>query len=114
MDDVGNDCELSIQHLILLQKKNPRMVFNNFDFDILANIILKNHGNLDILWMAKHCTFDQFQSTNLDDTKPLVNNIESFKNKEHLLSKEELNKPKCDFTVIYPGNAAPTNSSLKH
>ena len=99
MDDVGSDCELSIQHLILHEKENPRIVFDNFDFNILADIILKNHWNSDIHSMAQYCTFDRFESANLDDTTPLVSNIESFENKEYLLSKEEL-KLKCDFTVL--------------
>ena len=100
MDDVGSDCDSSIQHLILHEKKNLRIVFDNFDFNILANIILKNHRNSDIHWMAQYCTFDRFESANLDDTTPLVSNIESFENKEYRLSKEELNKLKCDFTVL--------------
>ncbi|XP_028408673.1 uncharacterized protein LOC114531236 isoform X2 [Dendronephthya gigantea] len=100
MDDVGSDCESTIRDLILLKKKNLRIVFDNIDFKILANIILKNHQNSDIHWMAQYCTFDRFASENLDDTTPLVSNIESFENKEYLLSQEELNKLKCDFTVL--------------
>ena len=100
MDDVGSDCESSIQHLILQEKKNLRIVFDNFDFNILANIMLKNHQNSDIHWMAQYCTFDRFSSANLDDTVPLVIDIESFENKEYLLSQQELNILKCDFTVL--------------
>ena len=94
LDDVESDCESSIQHLILQEKKNLRIVFDNFDFNFLANIMLKNHQNSDIHWMTQYCTFDRFASANLDDTTPLVNNIESFENKEYLLSQEELNKLK--------------------
>lgn len=68
MDDVGSDCESRIQHSILKEKENLRIVFDNFDFSILANIMLKNHQNSDIHWMAQYCTFDRFSSANLDDT----------------------------------------------
>ena len=100
MDDAGSDCESSIRHLILQEKKSLRIVFDNFDFNILANIMLKNHQNSDIHWMAQYCTFDRFSSANLDDTVPLIIDIESFENKEYLLSQQELNKLKCDFTVL--------------
>ena len=93
MDDVGSDCEASIQHSILKEKKNLRIVFDNFDFNILANIMLKNHQNSDIHWMAQYCTFDRFSSANLVDTVPLVNDIESFENKEYLLSQQECLHP---------------------
>jgi hypothetical protein len=72
MDDVESDCESSIKHLILQEKKNLRIVFDKFDFNFLANIMLKNHQNSDIHWMTQYCTFDRFASANLDDTTPLV------------------------------------------
>lgn len=100
MDDVGCDSELSIKQLIFQEKKDLRIVSDNIDFKILVNITLRNHQNSDIHWMAQYCTFDRVPSSHLDDTKPQVECIDSFENKEYLLSQEELQKLKSDFTVL--------------
>ena len=49
---------------------------------------------------ATLCTFGRIPSNQLDDKRPLVANIENFENKEYLLTKEELEKLKSDFTVL--------------
>ena len=100
MDDVGRDSESNIKQLIFHEKKDMRIVSDNIDFKVLVNITLKNHQNSDIHWMPQYCTFDRIPSFHLDDTKPLVEHIDTFENKEYLLSKEELQKLKSDFTVL--------------
>ena len=85
MDDVGGDLINEMKQLVKTEGK-PRMVFDNFDFKILANIILPNHRNSDIHWIGQFITFDRFPSDHLDDTKPLVSDIKLFNNKEYLLT----------------------------
>ena len=58
-----------------------RATFDNFDFKILANVILKNHRNSDFYWITHYLTFDRISSAGLDDTKPLVNDISTFSNR---------------------------------
>ena len=62
-----------------------RVTFDNFDFKILANVILKNHRNSDFHWITHYLTFDRISSAGLDDTKPLVNDINTFSNSNYLL-----------------------------
>jgi hypothetical protein len=89
MDDVGGDLKTEVKQLVKTNGK-PRMVFDNFDFKILANIILPNHRNSDMHWIAQFMTFDRFPSDHLDNTKPLVTDIKLFSNKEYLLTETEL------------------------
>lgn len=100
MDDVGGNCNSDIKEMVLKGKKELRIVFDNLDFKVLVNIILKIHQNSDIHWMAQYCTFDRVSSSHLNDRKPLVANIDDFDNIQYLLSKEELQKQKSDFIVL--------------
>ena len=61
-----------------------RATFDDFDFKILANVILKNHRNSDFHWITHYLTFDRISSAGLDDTKPLVNDIDTFSNFNYL------------------------------
>ena len=99
MDDVGGNLKDDIRELMKTEGR-PRLVFDNFDFKILANIILPNHRNSDIHRIAHFLTFDRIPCDNLDDSKPLVSDIKLFENKEYLLDEEELKKMKSDFTIL--------------
>ena len=99
MDDVGSNNVKDLQKLVESEGNQLRIVFDNFDFRVLANIVLPNHRNSDMHWIAQFATFDRIPSNHLDDSKPLVSNINDFENKEYLLTKEELEKMKSDFTV---------------
>lgn len=99
MDDLGGNLKNEIKELLKTENK-PRLVFDNFDFRVLANITLPNHRNSDMHWIAHFLTFDRIPSDHLDNTKPLVSDINSFDNKEYLLSSEELKKMKSDFIVL--------------
>ena len=92
MDDVGGNLKDDIRELMKTEGR-PRLVFDNFDFKILANIILPNHRNSNI-------HIDRIPCDNLDDSKPLVSDIKLFENKEYLLDEEELKKMKSDFTIL--------------
>ena len=100
MDDVGSNNVKDLQKLVESEGNQLRIVFDNFDFRVLANIVLPNHRNSDMHWIAQFATFDRIPSNHLDDSKPLVPNINDFENKEYLLTKEELEKMKSDFTVL--------------
>ena len=77
-----------------------RVVFDNFDFRVLANIILRNHRNSDMHWIAHYITFDRVLSNHLDDSKPIVANIADFENVNYLLSKAELEQQRKDYIIL--------------
>ena len=64
MDDVGGNLKDDIRELMKTEGR-PRLVFDNFDFKILANIILPNHRNSNIHWIAHFLTFDRIPCDNL-------------------------------------------------
>ena len=67
MDDVGGNLVPVIKKLVQTEGK-LRLVFDNFDFKILANIILQNHRNSDMHWIGQFVTFDRISCDHLDDT----------------------------------------------
>lgn len=77
-----------------------RVTFDNFDFKMLANIVLKNHRNSDFHWITQYFTFSRVSSAHLDDTKPLVEDIKTFHNSNYLLSMEELEMFRKEFIVL--------------
>ena len=99
MDDVGSDLKNEIKELVKTEGK-PRMVFDNFDFKILADIILPNHRNSDMHWIAQFMTFDRFPSDHLDDTKPLVHDVKLFDNKEFLVTETEIQNGRSNFVTL--------------
>ena len=58
------------------------------DFKILANVILQNHRNSDMHWIAHFLTFDRVSSENLDDSKPQKANVEDFELVEYFVKQE--------------------------
>lgn len=76
------------------------IVFENFDFRILANVILRNHRNSDIHWIAQYATFKRVASGHLDDSTPIVSNIDTFDIINYLLSKTELDQQRQDYIII--------------
>lgn len=99
MDDIGTDLIHSVRTNVAAGLE-PRIVFDNLDFKILANVILQNHRNSDMHWIAHFLTFDRVSSENLDDSKPQVTNVQDFELVEYLLSKDELLKLRSDFIVL--------------
>lgn len=99
MDDMGSELIGSVRKNVMAGRE-PRMVFDNLDFKILVNIILQNHRNSDMHWIAHFITFDRVPSQHLDDSKPQVAHVEDFENIEYLLNKEELHKLRSDFIVL--------------
>ena len=90
MDDVGSNNLKDLQKLVESEGDQLRIVFDNFDFRVLANVALLNHKNADMHWIAQFATFDWIPSNHLDYSKPLVSDINEFENKEYLLTKDEL------------------------
>lgn len=99
MDSLGSDLT-SVVKANINSGLEMRVVFDNFDFRILANILLRNHRNSDMHWIAQYVTFDRVCSRHLDDSKTIVSDIEDFANVNYLLSKEELQKQRADFIVL--------------
>jgi len=101
MDSVGDRL---IENVREAMKENPgmeiRATFDNFDFRMLANIILKNHRNSDFHWIVQYLTFDRVSSTGLDDEKPIVDNMDDFHNSNYLLDQGEVELMKQDFIVL--------------
>ena len=70
-----------------------RATFDNFDFKVLANIILTNHRNSDIHWITQYFTFNRVSSS-------LVQDMNAFENSNYLLSNEELQMFRREFIVL--------------
>ena len=99
MDDIGGGLVQKLRSWVR-EGKEIRIIFDNFDFKVLAKIILQNHRNCDMHWIAHYATYDRFSTEDFDDTQPLVQNLTSFENSNYLLSSEEMEKTKKDFTII--------------
>jgi hypothetical protein len=99
MDDVGKELLGQIKQK-MNERQSLRIVFDNFDFKILVNVITKQNRNSDIHWIGQYATFDRVPSDHLDDKHPLVSNIDHFDNAEYLLSEKELKEIKTQFTVL--------------
>lgn len=99
MDDIGSNLTEAIRKEVLLGHE-CRVFFDNIDFKVLVNILLKNHRNSDVHWIAQYLTFDRVPSTGLNDSKPLVSDLKDFDNINYLLSKAEMEKLRQDFVVL--------------
>ena len=89
MDSVAGDIKSEVKQ-VLQTNSSLRIVFDNLDFTVLANIILKSNRNSDMHWIGHYVTFDRVPSSHLDNTHPLMANIIEFDNTEYLLSENEL------------------------
>ena len=99
MDSVGGDIKSEVKQGFQT-KSSLRIVFDNLDFTVLANITLKSHRNSEMHCIGHYVTFDRVPSSHLGNTHPLVANIHEFDNTEYLLSENELRKLKSDFTIL--------------
>ena len=70
IDDIGADLMNGVQNQI--SGCQLHVCYENIDFRILVNIILKNHQNSNDHWIAQYITFDRVPSDGLDDRKSLV------------------------------------------
>ena len=77
-----------------------RLVSDNFDFRIFANILLRDHRNSDVQWIAQYVTFDWVSLGHLDDSKPIVPDKSDFANVNYLLNKEELQQQWSEFIIL--------------
>lgn len=66
-----------------------RVVFDNFDFRIFANIFFRNYRNLDMYWIVQYVIFDWVFLGYFDDLKFIVFDINDFVNVSYFLNKEE-------------------------
>lgn len=99
LDDIGADLKNTIANQMSAGKQ-LRVCFDNMDFRILVNIILKNHQNSDKHWIAHYLTFDRVSCHGLDDKKPLVADPRAFDNIQYLLSEDELKTLRQNFIVL--------------
>ena len=99
MDDLGSNLS-SIIKAKVDSGQELRAVFDKFDFRIVTNIILCNHRNSDMHWIAQHVTFDRVPSSHLDDSKPIVPNIKDFDNVNNLMSKTELDQQRDNYIIL--------------
>ena len=77
-----------------------RPTFDNFDFRVLANIIVKGHQNSDLHWISQYVTFDRVSSNSLDNTTPIIQDISEFDNSNYLMSKNELADHRRDYIIL--------------
>ena len=99
IDDIGADMVNGVQNQISAGRQ-LRVCYDNIDFRILVNIILKNHQNSDNHWIAQYITFDRVPSDGLDNRKSLVPDPREFDNINYLLGKDELDVLRQNFIVL--------------
>ena len=99
MHDLGSNLS-SIIKAKVDSGQELRVVFDNFDFRILTNIILCNHRNSDMHWIAQYVTFDSVPSSQLDDLKPIVPDNKDFDNVNYLMSKTELDQQRDNYIIL--------------
>ena len=99
MDSLGSNLA-SVVKANVESGQDLRVVFDNLDFRILANIILRNHRNSDMNWIAHYVTFERVSSRHLDDSKPTVSDIKDFDNINYLMSKDELEWQRNDYIIL--------------
>ena len=99
MDSLGSNLTTAIKAKVE-SGQDMRVVFDNFDFRVLANIILRNHRNSDMHWIAQYVKFDSVPSQHLDDSKPNVSSIKDLDNSNNLMSKAELEQQRNDFILV--------------
>lgn len=54
MDVIGKVCDIMKENSFM----ELRVIFDNFDFKILVNVILKNYRNFDFYWIIYYLIFD--------------------------------------------------------
>ena len=99
IDDIGADLMNGVQSQISAGCQ-LHVCYDNIDFRILVNIILKNHQNSDNHWIAQYITFDRVPSGGLDNRKSLVPDSREFDNINYLLGKDELDTLRQNFIVL--------------
>ena len=99
LDDLGDSLVEHIREKVQ-EGQELRVTFDNFDFRVLANIIVKGHQNSDMHWITQFITFDRVSSQGLDDTGPIIKDIKQFDNSNYLLSKRELQEQRSDYIVL--------------
>ena len=100
MDDLGSNLSSIIIKAKVDSGQELRVIFDNFDFRILTNIILRNHRNSDRHWIAQYVTFDRVPSSDLDDSKPIVPDIKDFDNVNYAISKTELDQQRHNYIIL--------------
>ena len=99
LDDLGDGLVDHVREKVQ-QGSELRVTFDNFDFRILTNIIVKGYQNSDMHWITQYITFDRVSSSHLDDSKPILQDIKDFDNTNYLMSKSELEDQRKDYIVL--------------
>ena len=116
LDDLGDGLVDHVREKVQ-QGNELRVTFDNFDFRIFTNIIVKGYQNSDEHWITQYITFDRVSSVHLDDTRPIIQDIKNFDNTNYLLSKTELQDQRKDYIVLVSRVLVehfPSLQSLKH
>lgn len=99
MDGIGSNLVQEIRAKIAAGQ-DIRLVFDNIDFKVLVNIILKDHRNSDNHWIAHFLTFERVPSSGLDDKKPQKSDPSQFENINYLLNEEETQKVREQYIIL--------------
>ena len=85
LDDQGDGLVELIKEMVQ-EGQELHITFDNFDFLILTNIV-KGYQNSDMHWITEFITFDRISSAHLNDSRPLIQDLNDFDNINYLLSK---------------------------
>lgn len=116
LDDLGEGLVDHVREKVQ-EGHELRITFDNFDFRILTNIIVKGYQNSDMHWITQFITFERVSSAHLNDTRPLIHNINEFDNTQYLLSKRELEDQRWNYIVLVSRvlvECFPCLKSIKH
>lgn len=116
LDDLGDGLLDHIREKVQ-EEKEMRVTFDNFEFRILTNIIVKGYQNSDMHWITQYVTFVRVSSAHLDDTRPIIQDIKNFDNTYYLMSKSELQDQRDDYIVFISRvhvEYFPSLQSIKH
>lgn len=116
LDDLGEGLVDHVREKVQ-EGHELRITFDNFDFRILTNFIFKGYQNSDMHWITQFITFERVSSAHLNDTRPLIHNINEFDNTQYLLSKRELEDQRWNYIVLVSRvlvECFPCLKSIKH
>lgn len=98
MDNVGGNLESIIKEL-MNEGKEPRVVYDNFDFRITPGQLTKDHQNTDNHWISQYVTFDRIDTSGMNNSQP-IGELSEFEIFGYLLNEAEEAKLRSDYIIL--------------
>jgi len=98
MDNVGGNLESIIKEL-MNEGKEPRVVYDNFDFRITPGQLTKDHQNTDNHWISQYVTFNRIDTSGMNNSQP-IGELSKFEIFGYLLNEVEEAKLRSDYIIL--------------